>query len=652
MVISLRDYDATIQPVSRPPNRAAAESVLRLAVPPTSLLGHFRAKFSECMIFSIGNEMHSPANATNSQRATYIFLIGNEFRFCALRIFRPSRFSYSRFGGVHARRRADDTPRPSAVSRPTFRHLPEPPAKSRIVLPEAPDSFPAEIGETQIVKGETQNTLRAELGLARWMARARKMCKKASKEPNADNIHDLRTALRRCLAIESALSECDPHPDWKKVKRAGKKLLKNLGELRDSQVLLDWLGKLEVAKDGLGEALKMSVEQEQKHLKTAVLKALGDFDQQKWKTWEETLAPRAALVAPDSPVSQYIALERWQEGYRRHRFALHSQSRIGYHRLRVGLKNLRYTVENFVPELIARWGGDLKRLQDLLGEAHDLDVLWSKVIRVKPAADRATLTKWKAAIEHERNQRLAQYRSSATGKNSIWQTWRDALPENEKLEEAAVAKFGAWAAFRTPEFASAQRIAARAAELYNVLAAREFAVGLPTERARWIVQAAALMQDSGRSSENHGYHKESYLLIRKQPVPIGWKKAELELTALAARYHRKALPQTKHKEFRRLSASMQHATILLAGILRLANCFEEAAKPIRKLDLDVTLEGLKIRAYGYNGEEPLLSKLANAKHLLEIACRRPIIILPGAAAAPLRVLKPEKKKPEKRTYAA
>ena len=497
------------------------------------------------------------------------------------------------------------------------------------------------------MKGETQNTPRAELGLARWMARARKMCKNAGKEPSADNIHDLRTALRRCVAIESALTECDPHPDWKKMKRAAKKLLKHLGELRDSHVLLEWLGKLEVAKDGLGETLKMSVEQEQKRLKAAALKALGDFDQQKWKTWEETLAPRAARVAPDSPVSYYIALERWQEGCRRHRFALHSQSRIGYHRLRVGLKNLRYTVENFVPELIARWADDLKRLQDLLGEVHDLDVLWSKVIRARPASDRATLTKWKAAIEQERDQHLAQYRSSATGKNSIWRAWRAALPENEKLEEAALAKLGAWAAFRTPQFAYVQRIAARAAELYDLLATRGFAVGLPTERARFVVQAAALMQHSGRSGESHRYHKESYRLIRKQPVPIGWKKTDLELTALAARYHRKALPQTKHKEFRRLSASMQHATILLAGILRLANCFEEAAKPIRKLDLDVTLEGLKIRAYGYNGEEPLLSKLANAKHLLEIACRRPIIILPGAAAAPLRIAESKAK-----TYAA
>jgi CHAD domain-containing protein len=492
------------------------------------------------------------------------------------------------------------------------------------------------MGETRIVKGETQNVRSAELGLARWMDRARKMCKKASKEPSADNIHDLRTALRRCLAIESALSECDPHPDWKKMKRAAKKLLKNLGELRDSQVLLEWLGKLEVAKDGLGEALKMSVEQEQKHLKAAALKALADFDQQKWEAWEESLAPRAALVALDSPAAQYIALERWAEGHRRHRFALHNLSRIGYHRLRVGLKNFRYIVENFLPGLHEQWGTDMKHFQNLLGDAHDLDVLWSRVIRVRPESERATLATWKTAIEEEKKQRLAQYRSSAAGKDSVWQAWRAALPQDQKLEEAVVAKFSAWASFRTPEFAPVQRIAARAVELYDVLAARGFAVGLPTPRARWIVQAAALMQDVGLSEGNKGHHKESYRLIRQQPAPIGWKQAEWQLAALVARYHRKALPQLKHKEFSALPAAMQHATIFLAGILRLANCFEQAAKPIRKLDLDVTLEGLTLRAYGYDGEEPLLSKLANAKHLLEIACRKPIVILPGAAGAAVR----------------
>ena len=497
------------------------------------------------------------------------------------------------------------------------------------------------------MKDQTQPAVSKEPGLERWMSRVLKEHKKAGKEFSAENVHHLRTVLRRCLSIEDALAEFDPHSDWKKMKRAAKKLLKHLGALRDTQVLLEWLGKLEIAADDLGKTLKASLEREQEQLKTKASKAMKDFDPQKWKSWEETLAARAASIPQQSLVARYAALERWEEAWRRHRFALRSRSKIGYHRLRVGLKNLRYTVENFVPSFHAKWGDDLKQLQNLLGEVHDLDVLWSKVIHLKPAGDHAARTIWKTAIESAKKQRLAQYRSRTTGKNSLWQAWRAALPQGDKLEEAVAAKFGAWSSFRTPEFPHVQRVTSLAAELYDALAARGIAVGLPTERARWIVEAAALMQDAGRSEGNKRHHKESYRLIRKQPLPISWKESELELTALVARYHRKSLPQPKHKEFSKLSSALQQATLFLSGILRLANAFAQAPKRIRKFGVDVALDGLTIRAYGFDGQEPLLSKLASAKHLLEIACRRPIVILPGAAGASLHA--PESKA---KSYAA
>lgn len=498
-------------------------------------------------------------------------------------------------------------------------------------MPVAPNPSPAQSRRISL-DPRTQAAEPAELGLAHWMPRVLRARKRAIKELNAEDVHDLRTALRRCLSIADAMEEFDPHPNWRRMKRAGKTLLKHLGPLRDSQVLLEWLKKPEIPQDPLGTALKASIEQEQ--FKAEALHALKDFDPRKWKSWESALTARTASISPASLAWPYVALETWEEAYRRHRFALRSRSKIGYHRLRVGLKNFRYTVENFLPGLQAKWGAGLKQFQNLLGEVHDLDVLWSRVIRLKPPCSRATLMDWKAAIEYEKNERLSQYTLRAAGKNSLWRAWRAALPQNENLEEAVVAKFAAWSSFRTPDFARVQRIAALALQLYDALAARGFAVGLPTERARWIVQAAALMQDAGRSAGNRGHHKESYRLIRKQPLPIRWKPAELQLAALVARYHRKALPQPKHEEFSALPSPMRQATFLLAGILRLANGFAQAAKPIRKLDVSVTLDGLTIRAYGYDGEEPLLSKLAHAKHLLEIACRRPIVVLPGVPGAP------------------
>lgn len=434
------------------------------------------------------------------------------------------------------------------------------------------------------------------------------------------------------------------------MKRAAKKLLKNLGGLRDSDVLLEWLEKLEIGKDTTGAGLRTSIEAERENFRSDAAAAVENFEQQKWKSWTEQLMARAASFAPDGLELRYVALQQWQEAYERHRFAMRSRSKIAYHRTRVSLKKLRYTVENFLPALKAQWGDEPKELQNLLGEVHDLDVLWSKLVALKPAPEQQSKSAWKSVINAEKKKRLKHYVTRTSGKNSLWQKWREALPSGEELEKAAVAELAAWSRFRTPEFLHQQRVAALAADLFDALGAGGFTVGLPTARARYILRAAALLEDTGRVEGDKRHHKNSYRLIRKLPVPLGWKPAELQLMAVVARYHRKALPQAKHKEFSRLPLPFQQATLLLAGILRLANTFEQAPNLIRKIQVDVTLEGLMIRAYGFDGEEPFLSKLATAKHLLEIACRRPIVITPGAAGAPLRIV--ETKEPKEKTTAA
>lgn len=478
----------------------------------------------------------------------------------------------------------------------------------------------------------------ANAGLGHWGSRVVKRRKRAIKALTAENIHDLRTALRRCLSIEDALSQFDPRPDWKKLKRAAKKLLKSLGGVRDSDVLLEWLEKLGLGGDAKGEALRKSLEHERKHFGSEAAKALKNFDPQKWKLWIDELTPRADSFLPDSLELRYAALERWQEAYQRHRFAMHSRSKIAYHRTRVALKKLRYTVENFLPTLKTQWGDELKEMQTLLGEVHDLDMLGSKFAALKPAADADRQATWKAAISSERKKRLKLYASKTSRKNSVLDKWRAALPIGDELEKAAVAELAAWSRFRTPDFIHQQRVSALAVELFEAFNARGLTMDLPSARSRYILQAAALLEDSGRMEGEKRHHKNSYRLIRKLPLPLGWKPAELQWMAVIARYHRKALPQAKHKEFSGLGSTFQRATLMLAGILRLANAFEQAPNVIRKLQVDVTIEGLMIRAYGFDGEEPFLSKLATAKHLLEIACRRSIVITPGAAGAPLRVV--------------
>lgn len=482
----------------------------------------------------------------------------------------------------------------------------------------------------------THNSESGKFGLGHWMRRVLKECGRAGEQLDPDSIHDLRVALRQCLSIAEGVSEFDPHPGWKRLKHSAKQLLKHLGQFRDVQVLLEWVGRLNLCATEQGKALKKLLEEEQSRYRAEAVSALASFDQKKWKSLAKQLRPRAEFIEPDDLPAQYLALRRWEETFRRHRFALRSRSRIAFHRLRIAIKDFRYSLENFLPEHHVSWAQDIKCLQDSLGERHDLDVLWNKISRLT-TPDETTKAEWKARIAAEQKQRLEQYLAKTKGTNSLWTAWRAALPQNQRLEEATVAALGVWSSFRTPDIARARRVAALAVELYDLLAARGLADGLPGDRPRAILEAASLLQDVGRFDGNKGHHKRTYRMIRRLPLPIGWKPEDLRLTALVARYHRKALPQLKHEEFRALSATIRQATLFLAGVLRLANCFAQPPEgAVRKFSLDLTREGMVIQVYGIAADEPFLSKLASAEHLLEIACRRSILIIPGAQGAPLR----------------
>src|SRR5271165_6510483 len=84
------------------------------------------------------------------------------------------------------------------------------------------------------------------------MLRVLEECEHVSADFRADPVHDLRVSLRRCRSMADGLIAIDPDPDWKAMKKAGKRLFQRLGELRDIQIMMEWIEKLHPAPTRVG----------------------------------------------------------------------------------------------------------------------------------------------------------------------------------------------------------------------------------------------------------------------------------------------------------------------------------------------------------------------------------------------------------------
>ncbi|HUK53053.1 MAG TPA: CHAD domain-containing protein [Candidatus Binatia bacterium] len=470
-------------------------------------------------------------------------------------------------------------------------------------------------------------------GLRYWMRRVLQQVRLASRELSPEAVHDLRVALRRCRSLAAGLSEVDGDPGWDELRRTCRKLFRRLGELRDLQVLNEWVMRLAHEGDPVRQALLEVLAAREPELKQEAAHALSSFDRRKWLAWSSALDQRTRRLTPDGLVAQHLALERWEEARALHRRALRSRTAPAWHALRIGLKRFRYTVENFLPQRHAEWGADLKRVQDQLGEVHDLDVLRETLPEAGPSLDDAAAARWGQAIERERTERLDGYRAAMGGRNSLWYTWRGALPSGERLEAAALAKLTVWASGLDPDTAHSRQVARLAVEILDGLVAAGFNGALNHPRSRTLLHAAGLLHNVGRSETAKGHHKASYRLISALAPPLGWTQEEIERVAILARYHCGSEPREKHRAYHALPDDGRGMVRALAGVLRVADALDDAHDgAVRRIEVRNGGDYLMIRAAGWEETEEHAAILGGRKHLLESAIGKPIIV----RAAPVR----------------
>lgn len=464
------------------------------------------------------------------------------------------------------------------------------------------------------------------------MERVLEECDRASDGFKADPVHDLRVALRRCRSLADGLRAIDPDPSWKQMKKEGRKLFRALGELRDAHVMQEWVEKLGGTGDPVSEALLGHIRAREDQCRQQAFQALQQFDRKQWRQWSRSLPRRASRVRQGSVVFKHLAVEKWFEAHDLHKRAMRTRSQTALHQLRIGIKRFRYTVENFLPEQHARWGDDLKKLQDLLGEVHDLDVLWGTATQIGIFPDLESRNRWRDLVLAERSKRVDRYREKMIGKESLWRIWRGQLPSGPQLRTAAVARMRVWAGYLDPEFPHSQRVARLSLQLFDGLR-RAGLLGNGLDNYRSVLEAAALLHDVGRAKGSKGHQKESFKLIRDMSIPAGWTPREMALVAATARFHRGALPRTGKKAIQRIDLEDRKSAAQLSAVLRLACHLDLHNGTAPRLSVESRDNGVVVHIPGYRPLDRSAENIAAARHLLEVVLRRPVLVRAIRASA-------------------
>jgi len=160
----------------------------------------------------------------------------------------------------------------------------------------------------------------------------------------------------------------------------------------------------------------------------------------------------------------------------------------------------------------------------------------------------------------------------------------------------------------------AAHVAGLALSIFDALAL-PFGFKKPERR---LLEAAAILHDSGYFISYSSHHKHSYHLIRHAEL-FGFTPRERELIAQIARYHRKSLPKRKHDAFQSLNEKDQVTVARLGGILRLADGLDRRRSCLIQevscrfggttITLHLTAaEDISVEIFGANAKKDLFEK--------------------------------------------
>ena len=451
-------------------------------------------------------------------------------------------------------------------------------------------------------------------------------------------VHRMRVASRRLRNAVSVFEEELARVADKRWRKRLKYVTKRLGSARDLDVQIDFLGQFRgglgeaasMIRPGIEHVLQSLVQRRQA-AQVEVTRALDRLESNQALPRLQRWIERQLNNAEEGPADEgdlrggagLVVNERLAELLSYEPYVEQPHAVKELHAMRIAAKHLRYTLELFAP----LYPDDLKShiqharwLQDWLGEIHDCDV-WEEQLSVmlsEPAtADQ--LTPGLECLRDERRRRRAEvygefvaawHQATAT---DYWGKFRrlfepaattagsvddlhgaTADVDRSVPGEDSGASLSAGCASRDgpmtyeqfsrderlrPVFDLAQVCAYEAGHTHHVthLALRFFDEssalhGLDGDRRFWLT-CAALLHDIGWVEGRPRHQKTALRLILQSPM-LPWDERMRRIVGLIARYHRRALPKARHRQFAALPDADQADVRTLSAILRIADALD------------------------------------------------------------------------------
>jgi CHAD domain-containing protein len=462
--------------------------------------------------------------------------------------------------------------------------------------------------------------------LAHWMKRSLEELANLRSDLTSHAVHDLRVVLRRCRSVASVMQEIDPHPDWEEMRGCAKKLFRSLGELRDAHVMAEWLNKLHPEEDAIKRQLLEALDTDENSARDTVQRHAIRFEEKRWKKLSRSLPLRIRRAPADSAAAHCLALERLEEAKELHRRAMRTESAKPWHELRIGIKHFRYTVESLLPTAHSAWSDTLKRVQDVLGNIHDLDVLSEMLGKASANQPAEMLQDWEVRIENERQMNVQTYRQLTLGTTSIWTHWQSGFPR-EEWEHYAQARIRATRSAMDPKSGRSTLMARIAVRIWSQLRLRKAGEIFSDKNERRVLETAARLSGVRSGDPKKAREKSAKSFLLDSPVPPGWSFSEWERAAWAIRFQRGAEPGVRNKRFAQLAPEQQTRVYLLAGILRLAIAAQKSGvTKSSSLRLGVLPQGFLLHVAGVEDSPKNAARFTEAKQQLERSLGKTILI--------------------------